>query len=72
MSADTHLAPPAPTRPPSQARSTGARHLWHRLAADRWALGGAAGVAFFLVVAAAAPLLGAIAGQRTSRPPLWT
>ncbi|PYC63434.1 peptide ABC transporter permease [Micromonospora arborensis] len=63
MSADTHLAPPAPTRPPSQARSTTARHLWRRLAADRWALGGAGGVAFFLVAAAAAPLLSAIAGQ---------
>ncbi|MGC4746707.1 ABC transporter permease [Micromonospora sp. DT201] len=63
MSTDTNPAPPAPTRPPSVARSRGVRHLWRRLAADRWALGGASGVALFLVVAAAAPLLCAIAGQ---------
>ncbi|KAB1941148.1 ABC transporter permease [Micromonospora sp. ALFpr18c] len=63
MSTDTHLAPPAPTRPGGQTRRRGARHLWHQLAADRWAAAGAGGVALFLIVAAAAPALCALAGQ---------
>ncbi|MFC5924517.1 ABC transporter permease [Micromonospora vulcania] len=63
MSTDTHLAPPAPARPPSPSRRSGVRHFWRRLVADRWATAGAGIVVFFLVVAAAAPLLCAIAGQ---------
>ncbi|MEH1163884.1 ABC transporter permease [Micromonospora sp. CPCC 205539] len=63
MSTDTHLAPPAPARPPSLARRNGARDFGRRLIADRWAAAGAGAVLFFLVVAAAAPVLCAIAGQ---------
>ncbi|MEV4808879.1 ABC transporter permease [Micromonospora avicenniae] len=57
MSTHTQLAPPAPEQ------SKKSRNSWRRLLADRWAVAGAGVVAFFLLVAVAAPLLCALAGQ---------
>ncbi|NJC74099.1 ABC transporter permease [Planosporangium thailandense] len=57
MSTDSTLAPSVATA------GNVVRHRWRRLAADRWALAGAAVVVVFLVVACAAPLICALEGQ---------
>ncbi|MEV0262670.1 ABC transporter permease [Streptomyces sp. NPDC050617] len=61
MSAGTLKARPAP--PAAQAPPSGARQVWRRLRARKSALIAAAVLALLVVLALAAPLLGALEGQ---------
>lgn len=63
---DALLAPEAGTGAQAPAPASGARQFWRRLRAQRAALVAAAVVALLVLVALAAPLLAAVAGQDPS------